>query len=47
MSNTLLKQLETPYGNFIIVQNDLIGSFIEHHGFWEKHLFEITSIEEN
>lgn len=43
MSNKLLKQLETPYGNFIVVQNDLIGNFITNYGFWEKHLFDIYS----
>ena len=43
MSDLILKQLETPYGQFIVVQNDLIGNFIGTYGFWELHLFEIYS----
>ena len=41
--NIVLKQLETPYGNFIVVQNDLIENFMANYGFWERHLVEIYS----
>lgn len=39
-----LSLIQTPnkgFGSFIVIGNDLIGRFINHHGFWEVHLLHI------
>ena len=38
-----LEIIETPFGNFIIDEYDLIGNFIKHQKVWEYHLYEIYS----
>ena len=34
---------ESKYGNFCLIENDLISNFINQHGFWENHLFYFYS----
>lgn len=39
-----LALVQTPnkgFGSFIVIGNDLIGRFINHHGFWEVHLLHM------
>jgi len=31
------------FGAFIVIQNDLIGNFINHYGYWEGHLYQFYS----
>lgn len=38
-----LEIIETPFGNFIIDEYDLIGSCIKNYKVWEYHLYEIYS----
>jgi len=35
--------VETPFGNFLINEYDLIGKFIQNHKHWEYHLYEFYS----
>lgn len=41
--------VETPFGNFLINELDLIGNFIKNYKYWEYHLFEFYNnvIDEN
>ena len=38
-----LEIIETPFGNFLIDEYDMIGSCIKHSKVWEYHLYEIYS----
>lgn len=35
--------IETPFGNYIINQHDMIGNYIQKTGCWEYHLYEFYS----
>jgi hypothetical protein len=35
--------IQSPFGNFLINELDLIGNFIKQTGQWEYHLFEFYS----
>jgi FkbM family methyltransferase len=38
--------IQTPnkgLGSYIVIQNDLIGRYIKHYGFWEKHMYDVYS----
>ena len=37
----LIQTQDKGFGSFIVIKNDLIGNFINHHGFWENHLCHI------
>jgi FkbM family methyltransferase len=39
----LIQTQDKGFGSFIVVENDLIGRFINHYGFWEAHLWAIYS----
>ena len=44
MSNLQINLAQTQdigLGSFLVIENDLIGSFMLRHGFWEKHLYDI------
>ena len=34
--------IETPFGNFLINEYDLIGNFIKNQKHWEYHLYEFS-----
>jgi len=34
---------ESKYGQFCLIENDLISTFINNHGFWEEHLYNLYS----
>ena len=39
--NGLFQTQDKGFGSFIVIQNDLIGNFINQNGFWENHLCHI------
>jgi FkbM family methyltransferase len=39
----LIQTHDRGFGSFIIIENDLIGRFINHYGFWEHHLWNVYS----
>jgi FkbM family methyltransferase len=34
---------ESKYGNFCLIENDLISNYINNYGFWEEHLYYLYS----
>jgi len=34
---------ESKYGQFCLIENDLISTFINNYGFWEEHLYNLYS----
>lgn len=40
---SLAQTQDKGFGSYIVIQNDLIGNFITHHGFWEKHMYDVYS----
>lgn len=41
--NKSLEITQTQFGNFVVDEFDLIGSFIKNNGYWEYHLYQIYS----
>jgi FkbM family methyltransferase len=37
----LIQTQDKGFGSFIVIENDLIGRFINKHGFWEPHLWNV------
>jgi len=40
---SLIQTQNKGYGSFIVLENDLIGRFINYHGCWEKHIYSVYS----
>lgn len=39
----LIQTLDRGLGSFIVIENDLIGKYINHYGVWEHHLYNVYS----
>lgn len=39
----LIQTQDKGFGSFIVIEDDLIGRFINHYGFWENHLYHVYS----
>jgi len=39
----LIQTTDKGLGSFLVLKNDLIGRFINYHGVWENHLYQIYS----